>query len=384
MRSILTTTVWAAIGTILTFYSLDILATASLEAEQIYIQKLTNPQPNWLVVNDPNFLGNMDSKVLLMDVESRQMLGMLSTGAWRNAVEFSPNRDLVYSPETYYSRGTRGEREDVVTIYELETLSPLGEIEIPPKRGSGAAHRAYSGISFDGRFVYVFNVTPAMSVSIIDVVDQTFVEEISIDGCAMVYPTGNFSFLSLCGNGRIRHTRLNDSGNLLESLFSDQIFDPIGDPLTEKAAMVGGTWYFVSFHGKVVEVDASDEGVSDLREWNALSKKEVKKGWRPGGGQLLAAHDSGTLYLSLNRKGGDSHKLPGERIRAYSIGDQRKIFDIKPAEPVVNLAVSSGENPILVASTQGPVIFVHSAMDGRYLKQLRGPLRGTGVIQFLE
>ena len=384
MRSILTTTVWAAIGTILTFYSLNILATASLEAEQIYIQKLTNPQPNWLVVNDPNFLGNMDSKVLLMDVESRQMLGMLSTGAWRNAVEFSPNRDLVYSPETYYSRGTRGEREDVVTIYELETLSPLGEIEIPPKRGSGAAHRAYSGISFDGRFVYVFNVTPAMSVSIIDVVDQTFVEEISIDGCAMVYPTGNFSFLSLCGNGRIRHTKLNHSGNLLETSFSDQIFDPIGDPLTEKAARVGGTWYFVSFHGKVVEVDASDEGVSDLREWNALSKKEVKKGWRPGGGQLLAAHDSGTLYLSLNRKSGDSHKLPGERIRAYSIGDQRKIFDIKPAEPVVNLAVSSGENPILVASTQGPVIFVHSAMDGRYLKQLRGPLLGTGVIQFLE
>ena len=384
MRSILTTTVWAAIGTILTFYSLNILATASLEAEQIYIQKLTNPQPNWLVVNDPNFLGNMDSKVLLMDAKSGQMLGMLSTGAWRNAVEVSPNRDLVYSPETYYSRGTRGEREDVLTIYELETLSPLGEIEIPPKRGSGAAHRAYSGISFDGRFVYVFNVTPAMSVSIIDVVDQTFVEEISIDGCAMVYPTGNFSFLSLCGNGRIRHTKLNHSGNLLESSFSDQIFDPIGDPLTEKAARVGGTWYFVSFHGKVVEVDASDEGVSDLREWNALSKKEVKKGWRPGGGQLLAAHDSGTLYLSLNRKGVDSHKLPGERIRAYSIGDQRKIFDIKPAEPVVNLAVSSGENPILVASTQGPVIFVHSAMDGRYLKQLRGPLLGTGVIQFLE
>ena len=95
-----TITVWTAIGTILTFYSFNGLATASLEAEQIYVQKLTNPQPHWLVVNDPNFLGNMDSKVLPMDVKSRQMLGMLSTGAWRNAVEFSPNRDLVYSPET--------------------------------------------------------------------------------------------------------------------------------------------------------------------------------------------------------------------------------------------------------------------------------------------
>ena len=384
MRSRAISAVWAAIGTILIFSPLIGLAADSLKAEQIYVQKLRDPQPNWLVVNDPNFLGNMDSKVLLVDVESSQMLGMLSTGAWRNAVELSPNRDLVYSPETYYSRGTRGERKDVLTIYELETLSPLGEIEIPPKRGSGAAHRAYSGISLDGRFVYVFNVTPAMSVSVIDVVKQTFVEEISIDGCAMVYPTGNFSFLSLCGNGRVRHTKLSHSGKLMESFFSDQIFDPMEDPLTEKAARVGGTWYFVSFHGKVVEVDASDEGVLETREWNALSKREVKKGWRPGGGQLLAAHETGTLYLSLNRKGVDSHKLPGERIRAYSIKDQRKIFDIRPAEPVINLAVSMGESPILVASTQGPTIFVHSAMDGRYLRQLRGPLLGTGVLQFIE
>ena len=77
----------------------------------------------------------------------------------------------------------------------------------------------------------------------------------------------------------------------------------------------------------------------------------MKKGWRPGGGQLLAVHDTGILYLSLNRKGVDSHKLLGERIRAYSIRHQKRIFDIEPAEPVINLAVSSSENPILVAST---------------------------------
>ena len=75
-------TVWAVIGLTLTFNSLIGLAADSLEAEQIYVQKLTDPQPNWLVVNDPNFLGNMDSKVLLMDVDSSRMLGMLSTGAW--------------------------------------------------------------------------------------------------------------------------------------------------------------------------------------------------------------------------------------------------------------------------------------------------------------
>ena len=81
MRFLAIKAVWAVIGLTLTFNSPIGLAADLLEAEQIYVQKLTDPQPSWLVVNDPNFLGNMDSKVLLMDVESSQMLGMLSTGA---------------------------------------------------------------------------------------------------------------------------------------------------------------------------------------------------------------------------------------------------------------------------------------------------------------
>ena len=96
----------------------------------------------------------------------------------------------------------------------------------------------------------------------------------------MVYPTGNFSFLSLCGNGRIRHTKLNHSGNLLESSFSDQILTQWGDPLTEKAARVGVTWYFVSFHGKVIEVDASDEGVFRVRHGMPYPKRSERDGDR--------------------------------------------------------------------------------------------------------
>ena len=114
----------------------------------------------------------------------------------RNANRVFSNRDLVCSPETYYSRGTRGERVDVVTIYELETKPPRANRD-PAERGSGA-HRAYSGISFDG-VSSPFNVTPAMSVSIVDVVDQTFVEEID------ARPTVILSLLSLCGQVKHRH-----------------------------------------------------------------------------------------------------------------------------------------------------------------------------------
>src|SRR5947207_169195 len=38
------------------------------------------------------------------------------------------SRPEVYVAETFYSRGTRGVRTDVVTIYDTRTLTPTGEI----------------------------------------------------------------------------------------------------------------------------------------------------------------------------------------------------------------------------------------------------------------
>ena len=133
---------------------------------------------------------------------------MLSAGGWRNAVEYSLDFKTIYSPETYYERGTRGQRTDVLSFYDVATLSVLGEVKIPPKRGSGATLRAYSGRSDDGRFVYVFNMTPGMSVSVIDVTQRTVTAEINTDGCAMVYPSGDRSFLSLCGTVSYTHLTL--------------------------------------------------------------------------------------------------------------------------------------------------------------------------------
>ena len=84
----------------LCFISSVSLATASseplgdasiepLKPETIYVQRLGQPSPHWLILNDPNFLGNMDSKIYLIDADRNHMLGMLAAGGWRNAVEYS-------------------------------------------------------------------------------------------------------------------------------------------------------------------------------------------------------------------------------------------------------------------------------------------------------
>ena len=77
---------------------------APLQPETIYVQRLQQPSPHWLILNDPNFSGNMDSKIYVVDADRNHMLGMLSAGGWRNAVEYSPDFSTIYSPETYYTR----------------------------------------------------------------------------------------------------------------------------------------------------------------------------------------------------------------------------------------------------------------------------------------
>ncbi len=61
---------------------------------------------------------------------------MLSTGFGFNGVVVPRNRSVILSPEVYFSRGTRGERTDVVTVYDPRKLEPVAEIGIPPKRAS--------------------------------------------------------------------------------------------------------------------------------------------------------------------------------------------------------------------------------------------------------
>ncbi len=75
-------------------------------AEQSFSEKLGAPKPHWFFVYDVNFLGYLDSKVYLFDGDTGSMLGMLSTGAFGNAVEFAPDFSAIYVPEMYHSRGT--------------------------------------------------------------------------------------------------------------------------------------------------------------------------------------------------------------------------------------------------------------------------------------
>ena len=231
------------------------IAAAPLPNEPASIEQLpAHPGPHWVWVNDFNFFSMADGRAYLVDGDSGRMLGLLSTGYSFNSVLLPRTANLIYSPETYYSRGTRGTRTDVVTLYDPAHLQPVGEIAIPAKRSSNMPMAADAALTDDERFLIVYNFTPAQSVSVIDTSTRKFVGEIETAGCALVYPTGRRTFFSICADGALLRTTLTDAGTLRARTRSAALFDGMKDPLTEKAVRLGDTWLFASFQGTIYPI----------------------------------------------------------------------------------------------------------------------------------
>jgi methylamine dehydrogenase heavy chain len=357
-----------------------------LQRETISVASLGAPSPHCLIINDPNFFGYMDSRIVLMDADTGTVLGQLSTGGYRGSVEIGPGMRTLYSPETYYERVTRGRRSEVVTVYETENLTALGEVEIPPKRATGAMHRGYNGLSDDSRFMFVANMTPAMSVSVVDVTERSFAGEIVTSGCMIILPTGVRSFAMLCGDGGALDVRIDDAGKLVDMRRTAPFFDAMDDPVTEKAARIGSTWYLVSFGGRIHPLDKAADGTLAARPaWQLTTNEEHEAGWRPGGAQFIAAHAaSGRLFVVMNRLGEYAHKADGEEIWVFEAASGERIARFVTPAPVGRIAVSSDSDPLLVASGEGPPIHVMDPDDGRVLRTLEGPLLGAGILQFPE
>src|SRR5574338_421098 len=200
------------------------------------------PGPHWFWLSDV-----LLHRTALFDADSGEMLGLLASGTANVGFVvdplFSADHREIYLPESFFSRGVRGVRTDVVTVYDARTLQPLHEIAIPPKRAEYYPGNAANALSDDGRFVAVFNLTPAQSVSIVDVRERRFVTELATPGCGLVFAAGAARFFMLCGDGSaLLLARGADGAWALAR--TKPFFDPNADPLTEKAVRCRDQWLF--------------------------------------------------------------------------------------------------------------------------------------------
>ncbi len=343
---------------------------AALQPELLRVAQLpAESSPHWVWVHDMNFDSMIDGRSRLVDAEAGSVLGMISTGFGGAGLVPNPQRHELYSIETYYARGARGERTDVVSIYEPLTLTPVAEIVIPPKRISSMPMLGNWRVTDDGRYLLVFNLTPATSVAVVDLESRSVLSEIETPGCSLIYPGPGRRFVMLCGDGRLLDIEFDQSGAERRKERTEKFFDPATDPVTEKAVRRGNTWYFYTFGGMVHALDLT-EGLTFGEPWSLLDDQARGESWLPGGLQPTAVHAaSGQLYVIMHQGGPGSHKDPGGEVWVYDLATRKRLNRIVLAAPAMSVQVSQDEAPLLYTAFMGSGdLEVYDARSGEHLR----------------
>lgn len=319
--------------------------------------------PHWVFMTDAAFLHLTEGKIVIVDGDQGKVVAKMTTGFLANNM-LSPDHKQLYVAETFWSRGTRGVQTDVLTVYDMGTFLPVSEVVLPGR--FLAVTQPYNmGLSEDGRLLYLFNMNPATSVIVVDLKAGAVVGEISTPGCALVMPAkGNF--IMPCGDGTFLQVNLDAAGKETgRSRTPKPVFDVEADPISERPATTSTGYAFTSYGGMVYEVDTSGAEPAYAAPWSLTTEEEAGAGWRPGGWEQVAySPHSNELFVSMHQGGPGTHEWPGAEIWVYDLASQKKVRVIKPVEPVLSIAVSRDDKPIVAAITETLALSVMDAASG--------------------
>lgn len=324
------------------------------------------PSPHRAYIVDVEFENFIAGRVTVVDPEQKKMLGMVSTGFVAPST-LSHDDKTLYSADTFYSRGTRGVRTDVLTAWDTSTLRPKWEVEIPAKRASILTQKYALGSSSDDRFVYIYNFTPSTSVTVVDTKEHKVASEIAISGCVLNYPVGKRAFASLCGDGQLQITKVGEDGKET-GRSQTPFFDPNKEKLNERGLAVGETYYFVTTDGVVKPVDVSGDKPKMLPSWSLTTDEERKKGWGTGGWQLMAvAPKLNRMYVLMHEEHtAGKWEDPSPFIWVYDLKTQKKIGTLEAPKPVWSLHATNDDKPLLLGTDIEGGLQIFDLKTGKY------------------
>ena len=337
-------------------------AKAELSPEPIpNVAVLPSDYPdNWIFAHDVNFASLLTGQVVVLDIaaDTKEYKGSLDASQFGTFIQ-SAKRDELYVGETFYSRGTRGDRTDVVTIYDKATLKRIDEIVLPGgKRAQIVINKFAMQLIDEDRYLLVLNFTPAISVTVIDIEKREVLSEIPIGGCNMIYPSGKRGFSSLCGDGTLMSVSLDKQGNIVDRTRSDVFFNPDEDPIFDKPVYLDGTAFFPSFAGKMQPIEMS-KTPTILPTWSLIDSQAAIENWRPSGWQIISGND-GLLYVLMQKNGfPGSHKSGGEEVWVFDPSQKKRIRRILLNSPGFSIEVTPGKSPLLAVTGTDMSIWIY-------------------------
>ncbi|MEG3093018.1 amine dehydrogenase large subunit [Sphingomonas sp. PB1R3] len=329
---------------------------------------------SWVLINDLHFNSLVDGRVVVVDTASadQPLKGIIRAAQFANML-ISKKRGEILTSETFYSRLTRGDRTDAITVWNMADLQPKGEIVLPSgKRQQSVTYPNLFQFTNNDKWALVANFTPAQSVSVVDLDGRKVLNEIDLPGCSQIYPTGERGFSSLCADGSIFSATLDDQGKVATSKTIKAVQDIDRQPLFSAPAMVGKTAWFVSLYGMLQGFDLSGPVARPIP--GAFSVGTAPGGapeWRPGGWQVINADGGGRLYVLMNPAGKEgSHKDGGTEVWVIDPATKSRVARYPLKGQSIAIAITREERPHMVLSRTDGVIDIYDAADGSFVRTL--------------
>ena len=313
-----------------------------LPAETLSVAVLAPAQTERVYVADIAINHIQDGRIRVWDPRSGKLLGMISAGYVGNFT-LSAKGDELYLATTYLSRGSRGERTDVLEVHDTSTLGFKYEIILPPKRAQALSYRGLVRATANGRFVLVQNATPATSISVVDLVQRKVVNEVQTPGCWGLLPAASHAsrFAMLCGDGKVATVTLDESGQVSDRQATEKLFDADADAWFHHAEQVGDRYWFVSFKGMLTELDLGGPVAVVKSTRSLVNAQQQREGWRPGGYQLFSVDPAARyLVVGMHDKGTEgSHKRPAKQLWTFDLNAGQRV-GTAPGHQTASLTLS--------------------------------------------
>jgi methylamine dehydrogenase heavy chain len=372
----------ASLG-LLSLRATEVLAAPTVEAEVSDVATLAPNPPHRFFTG-----GFRSSSYVIFDGDSGRMEGNIPAGYDAN-LAIAPDNSQFYVSETYWTHGARGERQDLVSIYDAKTLNLVKEISLPGRALAGKAQNF--DVSASGSRAYVYIMHPAASVVWVDLKKQVVGGVVETPGCALVFPWGDQGFSSLCGDGSLATVTIPESGPA-KVTHTKPFFDANKDPIFEDSFVdrSTGTAIFLSYTGLVYQAKLGSDTAVD-KPWSIqkaagfpVAGTGVQElAWRPGGSQLAAYHKaSGKLFVLMHPGNYWTHKQGGTEIWVLDTKTHALVsrFPLRPvptsglgddAVPYyANIGVSQDPKPLLYLLNAEGNDVVLDATTGEQLRKI--------------
>ena len=352
--------------------------------EELEAVTLSAPKPSWVFVERGFTVpGNT-----IYDTDTGKMLGLVEASLLSD-LALDPAGKAFYVSESIWTKGWRGTRQDMITVYDSATLKLKSEITIPGRILIGG--RKFNFVLGDGgKTAYVYNLDPASSVNMVDMVKGKFVKKIELPGCASLMPVTGVGFSALCSDGSLATVKTAGAKPEITrsapffSATNDPIFDNFGYDQAKQEAV------FLTYTGQVYTAKlgaaptiSAPFTIQAAAGVSPADTKPLDVHWYPGARQGLALHyATGLAYVLMHTGEYWTHKEPGTEIWVLDVAAKKVVKRFPLEDPAGAIAVTQEANPKLVLTTEGGTLLILDAKTGA--EKFKLEKSGGGVLRTLE